>query len=178
MITRREMYQDASELLKLVSMYPGMTEWQASGFFPGKEEKVPVMLEHLSRQKRVRENAAGGWISWEGPEETDTALLKAVWVLLDFRDELEYHSAGEYPVQILFFARGEVYEIIMVQAGQETLMNRLFSDREKEQKESCRRILLVDDPAQIELLNIPGAVGYCTVDGEQVTYYQDAEEGE
>ena len=81
-------------------------------------------------------------------------------------------------MQILFFARGEVYEIIMVQAGQETLMNRLFSDREKEQKESCRRILLVDDPAQIELLNIPGAVGYCTVDGEQVTYYQDAEEGE
>lgn len=57
-------------------------------------------------------------------------------------------------------------------------MNRLFSDREKEQKESCRRILLVDDPAQIELLNIPGAAGYCTVDGEQVTYYQDAEEGE
>ena len=54
MITRREMYQDASELLKLVSMYPGMTEWQASGFFPGKEEKVPAILEHLSRQKQVR----------------------------------------------------------------------------------------------------------------------------
>ena len=142
MITRREMYQDASELLKLVSMYPGMTEWQASGFFPGKEEKVPAMLEHLSRQKRVRENAIGGWIPWDGPEETDPALLKSVWVLLDFRDELEYHSAGEYPVQILFFAGGEVYEIITVQAGQETLMNRLFSDREKEQKESCRRICL------------------------------------
>ena len=150
MITRREMYQDASELLKLVSMYPGMTEWQASGFFPGKEEKVPAILEHLSGQKRVRENAAGGWIPWEGPEGTDPALLKAVWVLLDFRDELEYHSAGEYPVQILFFARGEVYEIITVQEGQEILMNRLFSDRKKEQKESCRRIVLVDDPAQIE----------------------------
>ena len=142
-------------------------------------EKVPAMLGHLSRQKRVRENAAGGWITWEGPEETDLALLKAVWVLLDFRNELEYHSAGEYPVQILFFAGGEVYEIITVQEGQEPLMNRLFSDREKEQKESCRRILLVDDPAQIELLNIPGAAGYCTVEGEQVTYYQDAdEEGE
>lgn len=178
MITRRERYQDISELLNLVSMYPGMTEWQASGFFPGKEEKIPAMLEQLSRQKRIRENGAGGWIPWEGPEETDAALLKAVWVLLDFREDLEYHSASEYPVQIVFFAGGQVYEIITVQAGQEALMNRLFADREKEMGEPARRILLVERPEQIELLHIQGTAGYCTVENERTAYYQGVEEGE
>jgi len=171
-ITRADIYsKEAAELLRLVSMYPGMKEKQICGFFSDKKDKIPIILEHLARQKRIKKFDADRWLPFEGEEKIETDLLRAVWVLLDFKNELEFHCNCEYPVQLLFFAHGETFEIITVHAGQEVLLSRLLEGKEQG---IGKRILMIDDLAQMKLLRIPGVVGVCMVQDEEgnVQYYR------
>ena len=97
-------------------------------------------------------------------------LSRCVWVLLDFIDQVEYHTVGEFPAAILCFANGELYEIVPIPQGKETMICQLLR---QPQKDAGKRIVVVDDAAQIELLNIPQVAGFCTVaeDGT-VSYYK------
>ena len=102
--------------------------------------------------------------------ETDAGLIRSVWVLLDFIDRVEYHSPSDFPVKLLFFSAGSMYEVVYVAAGQEALVAQAL--RQYRQGES-RRIVLVEDAGQIPLLDFPDISGFCTVglDGE-VSYYK------
>lgn len=172
MKTRAEIYsQEAAELLRIISMYPGLTETQLCRFFPGKDDKIINLLSHLKRQGRVvQETSAGGFFSFGAdPRSTDSGLIRSVWILLDFIEQVEYHSFSEFPVKIVFFARSELYEVVYVPVGQEALINHLLSQNQSDD----RRIVLVDDAAQIHLLQIPGVSGYCTVTKTgQIKYYK------
>ena len=96
--------------------------------------------------------------------------MAAVWVLADFIDRVEYHSVAEYPAKIIFFADGEIYEIIHAAQGKDTLLSYVLSSAGEH---PSRYLVLVDDPGQIEQLQIPHASGYCTVSPEgDVHYYQ------
>ena len=100
----------------------------------------------------------------------DRGLFAAVWVLADFEDEVEYHSVGDFPAKIIFFAGGEIYEIVHAAQGKEVLMSHVLSDPGEQ---PSRYLVLVDDASQIAELQIPHASGYCTVSPEgQVQYYQ------
>ena len=103
-------------------------------------------------------------------EDMDRGLLAAVWVLTDFIDQVEFHSVGDYPAKIIFFADGEVYEIIHAAQGKEVLLSHVLADPGEQ---PSRYLVLVDDPAQIAELQIPNVNGYCTVspDGD-VSYYR------
>jgi len=176
MKTRADLYgKEAAELLRIVSMYPGLLEQQLCGFFPGKGEAVLTLLSHLKKQGRIRQEASA-WYSFPGDSipETDHDLRKAVWVLLDFIDRVEFHSASDFPTKLVFFADGELYEIISVPVGQETLISHILHKQGVE--EIGRRILLVENPEQISVLNIPCVSGYCTVgqDG-RISYYKKQE---
>lgn len=170
--TRADLYgQEAAELLRIITMYPGLSTDQLSRFFPKKEETVKSLLARLIRQGRIRCGETG--CRYYPPSASSAGqrpLTDAVWVLLDFVEQAEYHSVSEFPVQLVFFSGGELYEVIAVAAGQEALITHILG----QQKEaSGRRLLLVDTPEQIPVLDIPGVCGYCTVkpDG-QVTYYK------
>lgn len=176
MKTRAEIYsQEAAELLRLISIYPGLVEVQLCRFFSGKESKIINLLSHLKRQGRVtQKDFTGGYFSYgTDSRSTDSGLIRSVWILLDFIEQVEYHSSSEFPAKIIFFARSELYEIIYAAAGQESLVNHLKSKNQ----ENDRRIILVDSPEQIRLLHIPGAAGYCTVNGDgHINYYKKQEE--
>ena len=173
MKTRADLYgKEAAELLRIISMYPGLLEQQLCGFFPGKGEAVLTLLSHLKRQGRIRQEASDGY-SLQGnfAPETDHELRKAVWVLLDFMDRVEFHSASEFPSKLVFFADGELYEIISVSTGNEVPITHVLQKQKAE--DLGRRILLVENPEQISVLNIPCVSGYCTVDPDgRVNYYK------
>lgn len=96
--------------------------------------------------------------------------MKAVWVLLDFLDKTEYHSVSEFPVKIIFFAGGELYEIIHVANGQEALVGHLLNQN---REGMGKRIVIVEEPAQISRLEIAGVSGFCTVSMKgNVQYYK------
>lgn len=172
MKTRSEIYGvEATELLRTVTMYPGILEMQLFRFYPGKEEKVKNLLSHLKRQGRIMQQESGGYVPYQAAFSTvDGSTVKAVWILLDFIDRAEFHSVCDFPVKIIFFADGELYEIIHVPAGQEILIAQaLLRDKEN----PGRRIVLVDMPEQIPGIDFPGISGFCTVDSQgKTTYYQ------
>ena len=150
--TRADLYgREATELLRIISMYPGLTEKQLCRFYPGREDVTKNLLAHLCRQGRARQTDSGGYFPYGN-------------------DKAEYHSSSDFPVKIVFFSGGELYEIIHAAAGQEALVTHaLHQDRDS----GGRRIVLVDDPGQIPFLEFPGITGFCTVDAAgNVSYYK------
>ncbi len=172
MKTRADIYgMEATALLQEISMYPGLQEEQLCRFHPGKEDKVKTLLSHLLKQGRIQQELSSGFVPKGGFEsKLDQHLVKAVWVLLDFIDRVEYHSACDFPVKIVFFSEGEEFEIIYAPYGQEGLISQAL----RLQKGSdTRRIVIVDTPSQIPSLVFPNISGYCTVSAEgRVSYYQ------
>ena len=161
--TRAEIYsKEATQLLQEISMYPGVLEQQLIRFHPGKDTIVKGLLSQLIRQGRIHcEQDNSYYISGSFVKSKDYAMIKAVWVLLDFLDHVEYHSVSDFPVKVVFFADGEEYEVICVRQGHEVLINQAMR-RLKE--EYSRRIVIVDSPDQISALDFPSITGFCMVD--------------
>lgn len=176
--TRADIYgKEAAELLRIISMYPGILQQQLCGFYPGREEMVQTLLSHLKKQGRIitQETSGGYYLQGVPVAGTDHEMQNAVWVLLDFIDRVEFHSASDFPVKIIFFAAGELYEIIAVTAGRETLITQAVTGNSL--RDNGRRILIVEEPWQIPLLNIPCTSGYCTVEPDgKVCYYKKQQE--
>lgn len=88
---------------------------------------------------------------------------------------MEYHSPGDFPAKVIFFSGGEIYEIVYVAVSQEALITHALK---QDARQDSRRIVLVEEPDQIPLLDFPGIAGFCTVSSSgQVLYYQRANGG-
>lgn len=173
MKTREQIYgQEAASILRDVAMYQALTEEQLLWLYPQKEAKVKNLLSYLVRQGRI--HFCGGYfcVNPDQIEHIDRGMVSAVWVLLDFIEQVEFHSVGEYPAKIIFLAGGEVYEVIYAEEGKETLINQLLS---KTAEEASKYIVLVDRPEQIPELHIPNTSGYCTVSQAGVVQYYQIE---
>ena len=155
---RAAIYQrEAAEMLHNISLYPGLTEEQLCRFFPEKEATAKTLLAHMLKEGRIF--CSGNDRYYANREVQGNAvkdLSRCVWVLLDFIDQVEYHTVGEFPAAILCFANGELYEIVPIPQGKETMICQLLR---QPQKDAGKRIVVVDDAAQIELLNIPQVAG-------------------
>lgn len=169
---RAAIYQrEAAEMLHNISLYPGLTEEQLCRFFPEKEATAKTLLAHMLKEGRVyRAENCRYYANQEARNNADKDLSRCVWVLLDFIDQVEYHTVAEFPAAILCFANGELYEIVPIPQGKETMICQLLH---KPQKDAGKRIVVVEDTSQIELLDIPQVAGFCTVaeDGT-VSYYK------
>lgn len=172
MKNRAAIYQrEAAEMLHNISLYPGLTEEQLFRFFPEKEATAKVLLSHMLKEGRIFYSKNGRYYAnREAQNGADKDLSRCVWVLLYFIDQVEYHTVGEFPAAILCFANGELYEIVPIPQGKETMICQLLR---RPQKDTGKRIVVVEDTSQIELLDIPQAAGFCTVaeDGA-VSYYK------
>ena len=172
MKTRADIYgQEATELLRLISLYPGLIQCQLAGFFPGKDSAVVYgLLSHLKRQGRAVQSISGGWFPYGKKHQADSGLIQSVWVLLDVIDRVEYYSPGDFPAKVIFFSGGEIYEIVYVAVSQEALITHALK---QDARQDSRRIVLVEEPDQIPLLDFPSIAGFCTVSSSgQVLYYQ------
>ena len=138
-------------MLHNISLYPGLTEGQLCRFFPEKEVTAKTLLAHMLKEERIfcAENGRY-YANQEAQNGADKDLSRCVWVLLDFIDQVEYHTVGEFPAAILCFANGELYEIVPIPQGKETMICQLLR---QPQKDAGKRIVVVDDAAQIELLD-------------------------
>lgn len=128
MKTREQIYgQEAAGILRDVSMYRALTEMQLLKLYPHKESKIRNLLSYLQKQGRIVQRGEYYRIPADAEESIDHGLSKAVWVLTDFMEQVEYHSVSDYPAKIIFFADGEVYEIIYAEPGKEQLINQMLS---------------------------------------------------
>ena len=128
MKTRAEIYgNEATDLLRIVTMYPGLCEHQLLCFHPGKEDTAKALLSHLERQGRIFQTDGGGYFLAGQTPKTDHALVRAVWVLLDFIRQVDYHAPADFPVKLVFFADGELYEIAYDNLSEKQLLDLLSS---------------------------------------------------
>lgn len=173
--TRDQIYgHEAHGILRDISMYRALTESQLLGLYPGKEKQILNLLSFLVRQGRIFKNETGLYTASSVPEEYDRGLSAALWVLIDFIDQVDFHSTSDFPAKIIFFARDEVYEIIYVAYGQEALVSHILSELAGDPP---NYIVLVDKQEQIASIEIPNVSGYCTVSQEGHVQYFQKEEG-
>lgn len=171
MKTRGQIYsQEAARLLRDISMYRAVKEEQLLRLYAKNESKIKNLLAYLVKQKRIVQEGDTYFASPGCVGRVDRSLMAALWVLADFADRVEYHSVGDFPAKIIFFADDEIYEIVHAEQGRETLMAHLLG---APGEEPSHYLVLVDNSEQIAELDLPNVCGYCTVspDGE-VQYYQ------
>ena len=173
MKTRDDLYgQEASDLLKIISMYRTLEYKQILQLYPDREPVIKNLLNYLEKQGRIyinRENERC-CASESCDSDADLGMIAAFWVLLDFIDKVENHLPSDFPVKISFLADGELYEIIYAGYEQENLINHAFSINDED---TTRRIAIVEKAEQIPKLQIPNTTGYCVVSKDgKVHYYK------
>lgn len=172
--TRDEIYVDEKEIIRIMSSYKLLHRSQLHKLFPDKSTgKVDNMLRKLARGKRLFINWETGYVA-AGKElfgKMNTELICSFWLLLEFIEKVTYHTTTEFPARIFFITENDNYEIIYVADGQEAAVNAYFL--KPNSQDVCKRLVIVEDTAQIPKLNIPSVAAYTTVTTEgKVSYYQ------
>ena len=160
-----------SEIIRLLSTYHALTLLQLEAFFPElTQQKLFLLMKKLEKTGRLILMPERGLVLYTKECVPDPAILSAFWVLLDFREDITYHTASDYPVTLTFYTQSDAYDVIHIPEEKEILMNHALSACKED---SPRRIAVVDHAGQIPLLDIPGITAFCTVtpDGK-VQYYR------
>ena len=172
MKTREQLYnREASEILRNITTYHCILRQQLYRLYPAKKpEVIDNLLHHLTRQGRIFYDPNRDWYHDGTEARVDMEMLAALWVLCDFIDRTEYHSAADFPVKLLFFAGCEVYSVSYIPTGKETLMEQALL---QSGEEGGKRILIVEDTAQAKCLHLGDVAAYCTVSGTgEIQYYK------
>ena len=170
MRTRDDLQQEAKELVRTISLYGSLQFEQVLALFPGRADSIRNLISRLLKQKRLYYAADSGQLSIMPDVKPNPSVISAFWVLLDFMEKVCYHSSSDFPVSISFFTEDDAFEIVVVQAGQENLINHALWYTNG--KDPAKRIVVVESTDQISELNIQNVAGFCTVDfGGEVSYF-------
>ena len=171
MKTRDQIYEkEALGLLRNLSMYHCLTKDQIIGLFPEKGKQMDNILTYMEYHRRVWRDGERYYPSQEDHKQPERGLNAAIWVLIDFIRKVEFHSIGEYPTQIIFFAYHSIYEIVYAEPGREALISQLlYAAREQE----SNYLVIVEKREQIHRIAAPNINAYCTVsENGDVQYYK------
>ena len=159
------------EIIRLLSMYHALSLQQLEVLFPElAKQKLLFLIRKLEKTGRLTLVPERNLVLHTGDSVPNPSTLAAFWVLLDFREDITYHTASDFPVTLTFYTQSDAYDVIHIPEEKEMLMNHALSAYKED---SPRRIAVVDDAGQIPLLDFPGIAAFCTVmpDGK-VQYYR------
>lgn len=176
MKTRKELYDESNQLLSILEQYPTLLVKQVYGFFPHKQTRaVDGIIYNLKQQKRIAVSDKYISLSPDVPLEPNNDLIRAVWVLLDFFEDVIYHARTEFPSSLFFLTPKDCYEVICVNPGQERQINGIY--RLLPIDTQTKRLVVVDSVEYAYALQIPSILAYCTVDMEgRINYYTNEED--
>ena len=179
-------------ILSLLSQYGPLRISQITAYFRYMRTSAALkLIERMSFRRLVYKCGAEDWsrattISIDPQDklsEVDNVKAqKAFWVVVDFiRTEKisgDGHSAAEYPSQAMLIVRGmDIYEVLVISPGDEgvvsyQLKNRMDKQNGSENENSVRFIAVIDDPAQIPLIKVPGLYAFALINdySGKVTY--------
>ena len=172
MKSRNQIYRGEGErLLKLITTYHALQYEQVLQFFIRNRDSMKSLITSLIKQGRIYYDQDRDLLC-DTPEASDTpdyGMIAAVWVLLDFKEAVVYHTSGEFPVKLHFFSRDEAYEVIYVNPGQEVLINHVVASLPAE---DTNRLVILESEQQAAQVNIDGITAFCLVSPEgTVNYY-------
>ena len=159
---KNSLQKETAEIIRILSVYKTLMYEQVVRIFPDKNEIIEKIITRLIKQKRIVYDDETAMLSCgsEQNKETDSKLVNAFWVIVDFSDEVEYHCPSEFPAQIAFFMDGKFYEIITVEHGKEAMMKRIISSQTRGQSD---KIIIVGDEKQIPKITAEDIFCFCVV---------------
>ncbi len=177
MKTREDIYgKEAANFLKYITLYHNIRKEQLFLMFPQvKPEVCEKILFHLLNNRRIHYDRETNIIYDNSDKETDFEIIYCLWVVCDFIEKIEFHSSSDFPVNIVFFGEGELYEITYIPENKEAIFEQAFNNYELNGK----RIIVLENTEQITKINISDVTAYCIVDDNtgEVKYYKSNQGG-
>ena len=160
-----------TQIVNILSMYQTLLITQIEKLYPElSKEKLLLLIRRLEKSGRLIYIEETGLLKYSKDSEFNLSLIKSFWILLDFRSEMTYHTISDFPVILTFYTPDHAYDIVHIQRGNEVLISHALSSW---CKEDAHRLVIIDFPEQIPLLQFPGIAAYCTVNFEgEVNYYK------
>lgn len=116
----RDDLTEAREVVRVLSLYGALLFQQILALFPGRAETVRNMIARLIKQKRLFYIEDCCAVAISPKKQLDAGMVSAFWVLLDFLDQVDFHTASDFPIAISFFTEaGDAYDIVTIAPGQE-----------------------------------------------------------
>ena len=161
MKSRNQIYKGEGErLLKLITTYHVLQYEQVLQFFT-----------NLIKQGRIYYDKDRDLLcdTPEASGSSEYSMIAAVWVLLDFKEAVAYHTSGEFPVKLHFFSQDKAYEVIYISPGQEALINHVLASLPSK---DTNRLVILESEQQAAQITIDGITAFCLVTPEgTVNYY-------
>lgn len=172
MKSRNQIYRwEGERLLKLITTYHALQYEQVLQFFIRNRASMKALITSLIKQGRIYYDQDRDLLcdTPEASNSPDYGMIAAIWVLLDFKETVVYHTSGEFPVKLHFFSRDEAYEVIYVNPGQEVLINHVVASLPAK---DTNRLVILESEQQAAQVNIDGIAAFCLVSPEgTVNYY-------
>lgn len=148
------------------------------------EEVANRILNGLKKRQLILEDDMG-YIKLDPRSTPDRKTIDAFWVLLKFIKKINprEHYKAEYPSEIFFLKDNIQYEIVVLNKGEEHLINMLKGYNRissEDEEDEMRYIIVVQDEEQIEecLKKVDGmkvlfaSIVYTEGDVPEVEFYQ------
>ena len=156
--------QDEQYIIKWLSQYGTLTTTQVIRLLKDKPvSTAEKIIRNLKRNMRITD-VGGYYLALDEMCKPDQRLIIAVWVLLQFIDQVEplAHYPAVYPAQIFFLKENVGYEIVVLYDGEQHLMRLL-----QPQEDDLKYIIVVPHISMAQSLYVPKVPClYATVDFE------------
>ncbi len=172
MKTRKDIYgNEAAEMLRIVTLYHNIRKSQLVRLFPdSKPDVIEKLIFHLQNNRRIYHNKSTDILYDNAEYNTDFGTICCLWVLCDFIEKVEFHSSSDFPVNMVFFSSGELYEVSYIPEDRAVVFEQAFKSYEP----GGKRIIVLENTEQISNINIPDVTAYCTVNDEsgEIKYFK------
>jgi len=161
---------DLYRAYELISMFERIQKNQLVKLFEN-EKFAYKLIKKLISKKKIFESEDKRFLSTsqEYLEKPNESMRKSIWVLIDFIDKIDFYSVSNFPCQIVFISKNELYEIIYIKSGEEMIINQYCKIN---RNEDIKRIIVIDNLEQIRRINIETAISFCLVKGNKTDYYK------
>ena len=168
--------QDEQYIIKWLSQYGPLTKTQVIRLLKDKPvSTAEKIIRNLKRDMRITD-VGGYYLALDEMCKPDQRLIIAVWVLLQFIDQVEplAHYPAVYPAQIFMLKENVGYEIVVLYDGEQHLTRLL-----QPQEDDLKYIIVVPHISMVQSLYLPKVPClYATVDFEgkeepNITFYSE-----
>ena len=166
--------QDEQYIVRWLTQYGSLARTQVIRMLHDKPQKTAEkIIANLKRQLMISEISGGYYLGMDPMVKPEQRIIRAVWVLLRFIDQVEpmAHYPASYPSQIFFLKQNVGYEIVVLYDGEQHLVRLL------QPEEDLKYILVLPHITMARELKLPKApclfatVDYAGGDEPGVTFY-------
>lgn len=169
--------QDEQYVLQWLSQYGALPKAQLLRLLKKPPSTGEKILRNLKRSLLISDVGGGYYLGTDAMSKPDQRTILAVWVLLEFIDQVDAqaHYPAVYPAQLFFLKENVGYEVIVLYEGEEHLLKLLRPE------EDLKYIIVLPFAGMVSKLKLPpvpclfATVDFNGAEEPSVTFYAEAD---